>query len=81
MDIDQPISEVLKAIYSTDKQAITNVYVFDEYIGDKLEAGKKSIAVRITIESEKTLTEEEISSKMKKVMKSLEYRYHITLRA
>ena len=81
MDIDQPVSEVLKAIYSTDKQAITNVYVFDEYIGDKLEAGKKSIAVRITIESEKTLTEEEISSKMKKVMKSLEYRYNITLRA
>ena len=81
MDINQPVSEVLAAIYSTDKKEITNVTVFDEYIGDKLEAGKKSIAVRITIEADKTLTEEEISSKMNKVLKSLSYRYNITLRA
>ena len=81
MDINQPVSEVLAAIYSTDKKEITNVTVFDEYIGDKLEAGKKSIAVRITIEADKTLTEEEITAKINKVLKSLSYRYNITLRA
>ena len=64
-----------------DKKEITNVTVFDEYIGDKLEAGKKSIAVRITIEADKTLTEEEITGKINKVLKSLSYRYNITLRA
>lgn len=81
MDINQPVSDIISAIYSTDKQAITDVVIFDEYMGDKLEAGKKSIAVKITISSEVTLTEEEINQKIKKILKSLEYRYHVTLRA
>lgn len=81
MDINQPVIDVINAIYSTDKLAISNVTIFDEYIGDKLESGKKSVAVKITITTENTLTEEEINQKIKKILKSLEYRYHITLRA
>ncbi len=81
MDINQPVADIIAAIYSTDKQAISNVKIFDEYVGDKLESGKKSIAVKITISTETTLTEEEISQKIKKILKSLEYRYHVTLRA
>lgn len=80
MDLNQSVGEVIQAIYSSDKQAITDVTVFDEYIGEKLGENLKSIAVRITIESMTTLTEEEISAKIKRILKSLEYRYHITLR-
>lgn len=79
MDIKQPMGEVLEAIRKSDKM-ISKVKVFDLYMGDKIELGKKSVAVRITLESDETLTEEVISSKIKRILKSLEYRYHITLR-
>lgn len=80
MDINQPVGEVLEAIKRSDKM-IASVKVFDLYIGDKIEETKKSVAVRITLESDETLTEDVISSKMKRILKSLEYRYHISLRS
>lgn len=79
MDIKQPVGEILEAIRKSDKM-ISKVQVFDLYMGDKMEPGKKSVAVRITLESDETLTDEIISSKIKRILKSLEYRYHITLR-
>lgn len=80
MDIKQPVGEILEAIRKSDKM-ISKVQVFDLYIGDKIEPSKKSVAVRITLEADETLTDEIISSKIKRILKSLEYRYHITLRA
>ncbi|MCM1513614.1 MAG: phenylalanine--tRNA ligase subunit beta [Anaeroplasma bactoclasticum] len=80
MDIKQPVGEILEAIRKSDKM-ISKVQVFDLYIGDKIEPSKKSVAVRITLESDETLTDEIISSKIKRILKSLEYRYQITLRA
>jgi ferredoxin-fold anticodon binding domain len=60
---------------------ISSVKVFDLYMDEKTLNHKKSVAVRITLESDETLTEEVISSKMKRILKSLEYRYQISLRA
>ena len=80
MDVKQSIGEVLEAIRKSDKM-ISNVKIFDLYIGDKIPENKKSVAVRITIESEETLTDEVIASKIKRILKSLEYRYNIVLRA
>lgn len=80
MDINQNIGEILDAIKKSDKM-ISNVKVFDLYIGDKIDASKKSVAIRITLESDETLTEEVISSKINRILKSLEYRFKITLRA
>ena len=77
MDVKQSIGEVLEAIRKSDKM-ISNVKIFDLYIGDKIPENKKSVAVRITIESEETLTDEVIASKIKRI---LEYRYNIVLRA
>lgn len=80
MDMNQNVGEIIEAITRSDKM-ISKVSVFDLYIGDKIEASKKSVAVRITLESDETLTDEVISSKMKRILKSLEYRFQITLRA
>ena len=80
MDINQNIGEILDAIKKSDKM-ISNVKVFDLYIGDKIDVSKKSVAIRITLESDETLTEEVISSKINRILKSLEYRFKITLRA
>ena len=80
MDMNQSIGEILDAIKKSDKM-ISNIKVFDLYIGDKIDASKKSVAIRITLESDETLTEEVISSKINRILKSLEYRFKITLRA
>ncbi len=80
MDIHQPIGEIIEAIQKSDKM-ISSVKVFDLYMDKKTLNHKKSVAVRITLESDETLTEEVISSKMKRILKSLEYRYQISLRA
>lgn len=80
MDQNQMVGEVLEAIQKSDKM-ISKVTVFDIYIGDKLPENKKSVAIRITLEADETLTEDIISSKIKRILKSLEYRFNITLRA
>ena len=80
MDVHQPIGEIIEAIQKSDKM-IVQVKVFDVYMDERLSDCKKSVAVRITLESDETLTEEVISSKIKRILKSLEYRYQITLRS
>lgn len=80
MDVHQPIGEIVEAIQKSDKM-IVQVKVFDVYMDERLSYCKKSVAVRITLESDETLTEEVISSKIKRILKSLEYRYQITLRS
>ncbi len=80
MDIKQNVGEVIDAIARSD-QMITKVSVFDIYIGDKIASDKKSVAIRITLEANETLTEEIITSKIKRLLKSLEYRFKIVLRS
>lgn len=80
MDEDQAVDEVVRAIYRVDKKMIKQVEIFDLYRGDKIEEGKKSVAVKILLEAEDTLTEEIINAKIAKILKSLEYQYHVTLR-
>lgn len=80
MDQNQSVGEVLEAIKRSDKM-ISNVSVFDIYVGEKIENNKKSVAIRITLESDETLTENVISSKITRILKSLEYRFNITLRS
>ena len=79
MNKEQSVGEIVEAIERSDKM-ISKVKVFDLYEGDKMEEGKKSVAVRIVLESDETLTEEVISSKIKRILKSLEYRFKVTLR-
>ncbi len=80
MDQNQSVGEVIDAIYRCDKNMIKNVSVFDVYVGENVEEGKKSVAVRITLESLDTLTEEIISSKIKKILNTLAYCFNIEIR-
>lgn len=81
MDENQPVGDLVQAIYRIDKKMIKEVTVFDLYQGDKIAENKKSIAVRIILEADETLTEDIISSKMTKIIKSLEYQFGVSLRA
>lgn len=75
------LGNVIDAIKSVDKKMITNVEIFDIFEDEKIGNSEKSVAFRITLESEETLTEDIINSKINKILKSLEYRFNIKLRS
>lgn len=63
--VDEKIeaTTIEKEISKTDKNLITNVEIFDVYSGKGVEAGKKSVAVKVTLQSfERTLSEADISA-------------------
>ena len=64
-----PAEDVLKAARAADKELIVAASVFDVFSGGALKAGKKSLAVNITLQpTEKTLTDPEIEAVAAKVV-------------
>ena len=56
-------SDISKSLSGADKQLITSVEIFDVYAGKGLEDGKKSVAVKVTLQaSDRTLSEADISA-------------------
>ena len=55
--------------------------VFDLYEGDKMEAGKKSVAIRLWLQDKNaTLQEEQISGVTTKVLESLKKNFDLSVR-
>ncbi|HHU80623.1 MAG TPA: phenylalanine--tRNA ligase subunit beta [Acholeplasmataceae bacterium] len=77
---DIPAIDLVKAIYSVDKKLIKKVDIFDLYQGDKVEAGYRSLAFKVILEADETLTDEIINEKINKIVKSLKYQFEATLR-
>ena len=62
-----------KVAYKYGSKLLKNVTLFDVYEGDKIEAGKKSYALNFVLQhSEKTLTEEDITKVMNKLITAFE---------
>ncbi len=60
---------------------ITEVHIFDVYSGDKIEAGKKSIALSVNIQpKDKTLTDSGIEAISKKIVDSVAAKFGAVLR-
>ena len=81
--VDEKISnaDLMAAIKSACGKIFYDVELFDVYRSENLGIGKKSMAYKITFMSdEKTLTGEEISNVVSKVLKSLDFRYGAKLR-
>ena len=54
---------LIKAVRGAEKKLITDVSVFDRYEGERLGAGKVSLAVSVTLQPvERTLTDAEIQA-------------------
>ncbi|MBQ7287098.1 MAG: hypothetical protein IJW73_04990 [Candidatus Gastranaerophilales bacterium] len=68
------VEEINKAIKKVaDKAIFKSSKVFDIYEGENIEAGKKSLAFRITLQDEnKTLTDDIIQSEVNKIKAGLE---------
>jgi phenylalanyl-tRNA synthetase beta chain len=61
LDADVLAGDVIRAAQGADKALISDVSVFDIFEGASLGAGKKSLAIEVTLQPrEKTLTDEEI---------------------
>jgi phenylalanyl-tRNA synthetase beta chain len=66
---DVAAGDVIKAAAGADKTLIAGVNIFDLFEGESLGAGKKSLAIEVTLQpTEKTLTDEQIEAVARKVI-------------
>ena len=72
--------KVIACILKSDKQFLTNAYVFDLYEGEKINDDEKSLAIKLVFSSNEPLTEDVITAKVKRILKDLQYKMNITLR-
>ena len=73
VDADVAAEKVLRAAKSADKALVTRVELFDVYAGKSIEAGKKSLAIAVTIQpTERTMTDPEIEAVANKIVAQVE---------
>ena len=81
--VDESIltGDLISSIKSACGKLFYDVSLFDIYRNQSLGENKKSMAFNIKLSDlEKTLTDEEVSQVMNKVLKSLSYRFGAVLR-
>ena len=72
LDRSKAAGEIIEIIRNAGTKLLKEVKVFDVYEGDKMEAGKKSVAFSLTyFDPERTLTDEEVVNAHNKVLKAL----------
>jgi phenylalanyl-tRNA synthetase beta chain len=82
LDRSVEAAKVLRAAEGADKKLISAVSVFDLFESDSLGAGKKSLAIEVTLQpTEHTLTDEEIEATSKKIVAEVVKATGGTLRA
>ena len=73
VDADVPAEKVIRAARSADKALVTKVELFDVYAGKGIEAGKKSLAIAVTLQpTKRTMTDPEIEAVAKKIVAQVE---------
>ena len=78
---DVPVGELKKIIENSAGKLLENVCIFDVYEGEQIPKDKKSVALNISLRSnEMTLTEDQVNSVIKKIIKAFE-KVNISLRA
>lgn len=81
MDTDKPAGDLLKEIKKAASANLKDLIVFDLYEGDKLPTGKKSVAVKVILQSfENPLSESEISTISQKIVETAGKSVGATLR-
>ena len=72
-DENLPVFDLKKIIIDSAGDILEDAELFDIYIGEQIEKGKKSVAFNISLRSkESTLSEEQVSATMKKIVKAFE---------
>jgi phenylalanyl-tRNA synthetase beta chain len=81
VDKNLMVGELTKSIQTIDKNLIKEVNIFDIFSGNNIEEGKKSVALRVKIQSsEKTFTSAEIDDLSAKIIETLANKFEAKLR-
>ena len=81
MDESVPTFDVCQKIMKSSNRLVKATKIFDVYVGEHIEAGKKSVAINLTFQDEKkTLKEKDINDVMEKILKSVEKEFGAVLR-
>ena len=76
------VGKIMSVIAKAGGALVENVELFDIFRGEKLGAGKKSVAFRVTLRAaDRTLTVEEADKISKKIVNDLKFKLGIALRA
>ena len=81
--VDQSVlaGDILKAALASDRSLVTDAEVFDVYEGAGIAAGKKSVAISVTLQPrDKTLTESEIDEVAARIVAGVAQKTGATLR-
>lgn len=74
--------QILLKMKEINSNIVEDAWIFDVYKGDKLEEGKKSVAVSMLLrDREKTLTDDDANKVQKKILKKLEQTLGAELRS
>jgi phenylalanyl-tRNA synthetase beta chain len=81
VDIGIPAARVLDGIRQTAGELLTNLQLFDEYRGEGIDSGRKSLALGLTFQdSSRTLREAEVEALMTQLIQALGSTMGATLR-
>ena len=81
MDESVPANDVCQKIIKSSNKLVKTTNIFDVYVGEHVEAGKKSVAINLTFQDEKkTLEEKEINAAMEKILNAVEKDFGAVLR-
>lgn len=62
-DAEKPASDLLRAVKGADKKAIVDAHIFDDFRGQGVPEGKRSLAVEVTLQpGEKSFTEDQLKA-------------------
>jgi phenylalanyl-tRNA synthetase beta chain len=81
VDLEQPASQVLDCIRLCASEYLTNVELFDVYIGEGIDSGRKSLALGLTLQDlSRTLKDSEIEAELDHILGVLNSELGATLR-
>lgn len=73
VDVATSFSKIEEIAFKSERKLLKEVSLFDLYQGDKIEAGKKSMAVSfLLLDDQQTLTDKQIDKTMERLMAAFE---------
>lgn len=82
VDANVEAAAIVRAAQGAERGLVAEIAVFDVYEGERIEAGKKSVAIAVTLQPrEKTLTDAEIEAISQKIVAEVVKKTGATLRA
>jgi len=80
--IDLPVAQLMQVMTKAGGNLLDNVELFDEYRGENVPEGQRSLAFSLTYQArDRTLTDEEVEPLLEKVRKALTQEFTVTLRS